>query len=423
MSSGQAKEITEDSESSIPTSQQRRNKRPRLCRSSNSNTSAEVEVGELEELKDSGDMADMVDDKDDDMKYGEEFMSNFVDRIDVCWNDIVDRITQSQFWKSQEEAMNRMDTDLNELKEENAALRKRLLFSEGRLTRVEKELDKAKEKIIDLTSRSMRDNLIFKNAEETRGEDVEEKIRKILKDKLQIQNSESLEIQRAHRTGKPGAGYTRNIVARFSSKSKGVVMRHLKNLRRDDAIKISEQYPPEVNLHRSKLWPQFIEAKENHKDTRFNVDTLIIENKVVKPPKDKIMDINMDATSRAMSLKPKHTPVNSSSNSHFQGHIIPVESIDDVIPAVQALCSEPRVAGAAHLIYAYKIGNEESYLSNYEDDGEWGGGREVMKVLDEKRCFNHVVAVTRWHSGRVLGPSRFKLIKEMAEKAVAKVIQ
>ena len=352
---------------------------------------------------------------------GEEFLSDFMDRIDVCWDEIVTRLLDSQFWKERENSLNVMETDIHELKEENERLRKRVKFTEGRLTRAEKELDEAKEKIIDLSSRSMRDNIVFKNVAESRGEDVEEKIIKILKEKLKIDNAEEIIIQRAHRVGKASPKYTRKIVACFSSKSKTTVMRHLKHLSKNDDIKIHEQFPPEVHMRRSKLWPQFIQAKQSNVDARFSVDKLIVDNKVVNPPKDKVMDINMDVTSRSLTMKPKHTPVMTNTNNHFQGHTIPVTSADDVVPAIQALCSDQRIAGSSHLVYAYKIGNERSYISNFEDDGEWAGGREIMKVLDSRNCFNHIVAVTRWHGGRMLGPSRFKLIQETAEKAVSLV--
>jgi hypothetical protein len=358
----------------------------------------------------------------DDQEKSQVFTSVFMDKIDVCWEEIVDRIINADFWKNREESLNQMDSEIQELKEENANLRKRLKHTEGRLTRTEKELEVTKEKVIDLTARSMRDNLIFKNVEESRGENVEEKVMRILQTKLNI-TDERIEIHRAHRVGKYNTRYTRNIVVCFTSKSKATIMKHLKNLPKEDVIKIQEQFPPEVHMRRSKLWPQFIHAKQNNHEARFNMDRLIVNNKVINPPKDKVADINLDVTSKAMSMTAKHTPVSSTDNNHYQGHTIPVTCADDVVPAIRALCSEQRVAGSSHLVYAYRIGHEGSYLSNFEDDGEWGGGREVMKVMDEHKLFNQIVAVTRWNGGRMIGPSRFKHIRETAEKAVSSLVE
>ena len=70
-------------------------------------------------------------------------------------------------------------------------------------------------------------------------------------------------------------------------------------------------------------------------------------------------------------------------------------------------------------MYAYRIGNESYNLSNFEDDGELGGGREIMAVVDERQCFNHLVAVTRWYGGHHMGPSRFEHIKKAAHNAIS----
>ena len=82
-------------------------------------------------------------------------------------------------------------------------------------------------------------------------------------------------------------------------------------------------------------------------------------------------DISLDVTKRTLEMKPKRAAVMTMNRSHFQGHIVPIKSVDDVIPAIQALCRDQRVAGASLLVYAYQVGNENYYISNFEDDAEW----------------------------------------------------
>jgi hypothetical protein len=353
-----------------------------------------------------------------------EVMSDFLDRVDCNWEEILQRLRESEIWKAMEESISSTDRDIEDLRTENKTLRKRLENTEGRLTRTEKKLQEAQEKILDLTSRSMRENLVFKNVQETKGENLDHKLRDIFKTKLKIPEAEvrGIVIERVHRIGKPSTARSRNIVAKLSPLSKSKVMVHLKNLSRDDDVKITEQFPPEINARRNKLWPQFIEAKESGKKAKFNVDKLVVDNKIISPPQDKVTDINLDVTKRSMELKPKHTGITSVDRSHFQGHIVPIQSSDDVIPAIQALCQDQRVAGSMHLMYAYRIGGENHYISNYDEDGEWGAGRELMSVLDQSGSFNHLVAVTRWYAGRNLGPTRHDQIRYTAELAV-KLIQ
>ena len=66
------------------------------------------------------------------------------------------KLAQSSVWREQEDSMRYMDESIMKLKNENDGLRKRLKITEGRLIRVEKRLDDANEKILELTTRSMK---------------------------------------------------------------------------------------------------------------------------------------------------------------------------------------------------------------------------------------------------------------------------
>jgi hypothetical protein len=344
--------------------------------------------------------------------------NDFMDKIASNWDLILQNLKDSDLWQSQEKALNSMDQDINALKQENKTLKARLMQTEGRLTRAERKLEEANDRIIDLTARSMRNNVVIKNVEETRGENVEEKIRAVFQEKLNVPNPELIDIKRAHRVGKQSGGRTRNIIAKLSSKGKTTVMTHLKNLPKGDQIRIQDQFPPEVNARRNKLWPQFIQARQAGKEARFNVDKLVVEKKVIDPPRDKVRDINMNVASRSLTMETKHTPVVSVDRSHFQGHKVLIDAVDDVIPAIQALCRDQRVAGASNIMYAYRIGDDRRYISNFEDDGQWGAGNAIINVLDAKNCFNQLIVVTRWHGGRNIGAERFDKIKDLAEQAI-----
>ena len=148
-----------------------------------------------------------------------------------------------------------------------------------------------------------------------------------------------------------------------------------------------------------------LEVKQSRQNVKYQVDKLLVGIKLVNPPCDKVKDINLDTTSKSFGLKAKQTPVVTTNRRRFQGHIIPIGSTDDVMTAIQSLCQDQRVAGSTHIMYAYRIGNESYNLSNFENDGELGGGREIMAVVDERQCFNHLVAVTRWYGGHHMGPS------------------
>ena len=250
---------------------------------------------------------------------------------------------------------------------------------------------------------------------------LREKSMKLFKEKLKITDEDlkDVDIERIHRIGKASREYTRSIVMKLNSKGKAKVISHIRNIPRGDPVKVVEQLPAEIQTRRNKLWPQFIQAKEAGKQAKFNKDKLIVENRVYNAPKDKVNDINLNVIERSMSFSPRHSSVTTvDRNNHFQAHTVPIKSQDDVIPAIQALLKDPRVAGSNHISYAYRIGNERYSTSNYEDDGENGAGRDIMSVLDQNGVYNCLVAVTRWYSGKQLGGSRQRHIRQAAETAI-----
>ena len=116
-------------------------------------------------------------------------------------------------------------------------------------------------------------------------------------------------------------------------------------------------------------------SKTSKQQAKFNVEKLIVDNKVVHPPRDKVSDINFDVTGKSMDMKSKTTAAVTIDRSHFQGHIVPIKSTDEVIPAIQPLCKDQRVAGSTHMIYGYRIGSARYNIWNWEDDGEHGSMR------------------------------------------------
>ena len=122
------------------------------------------------------------------------------------------------------------------------------MLTEARLTRAEKKLDEAQEKIQDLTTRSMRDNLVIKNVEEKKGESEEQikgTLNSMFKDRLKLtdEDLQSVQIDRVHRVGKPRkpGSRPRNIVAKLSSKGKSTIMSKIKLLKMERGT-ICHQY-------------------------------------------------------------------------------------------------------------------------------------------------------------------------------------
>ena len=97
----------------------------------------------------------------------------------------------------------------------------------------------------------------------------------------------------------------------------------------------------------------------------------------------------MDTPELALNLQAKHTPIVTKDKSLFQAHgtSVKIASPDEVVLAIKALCADATIAGATHLMYAYRVGTENQSIHNFEDDSEWGGARH-MDTIQKKNVYN-----------------------------------
>ncbi|XP_060597999.1 uncharacterized protein LOC132751777 [Ruditapes philippinarum] len=147
-----------------------------------------------------------------------------------------------------------------------------------------KEMENAlKAEIIDLKSRSMRDNLLFHKLPEEKDENCEEKIKHFIQDKLKIDNAiDTIRLQRAHRVGPFKAGKSRPIVAKFTEfHDREKVRRAAKELKGSN-FGISEQFPKEIVEQRRKLIPIMLQARKDGKEAYLKVDKLYINNQLYR---------------------------------------------------------------------------------------------------------------------------------------------
>ena len=336
---------------------------------------------------------------------------------------ILERVFASDRFSNMAKQISWQEERIKALEEENKKLRQKLAIVEGSVTRNEINTTKINDKVIYMTSRSMRDNVIIKNLDEPLNEtedDLEIKAMNIFKDLLKIKQNDlqKIQIARIHRIGKPMTGKKRNVVARLTTRGKQIVIQNLKNIPRDSTVRVTEQLPPEIHAKREKLWPMFVEAKRKGQRTKWKHDSLEIDGRLHKHNEDRNADINLDTTEVAMTMSVKHTPILTRDNNHFQGHVVNISSKDDVVPALKALRADTRVAGASSCIYAYRIGTEQTNIHNWEDDTEWSGGRYVMEGITRHNIYNKLICITQWCGLRRLGPFRLDIIRELTKTAI-----
>lgn len=313
--------------------------------------------------------------------------------------------------------------DIDDCVQENTELQNKCRVLEGRLTRAEKEVDELRERILDQEARSMRDNIKFFNVPEVHNEPCETTVRRFLCNEMRVSDEDQRRIRfdRVHRTGIAGAGQHRVIVAKCNpSEGKHIIFSHIKNLDKYKKFGVSEQLPREMAERKKQLIPDYRQAKQDKKDVKWSVDKLIISGVVKEVKKDKVRDINVNTTEKAVTLQHeiRHSPPQTHQGSSFQGHSLKITSQDDIIPALHAIYSDSRVARATHNIYAYRLKSSDRYIEHYEDDGEWGAGAKLLDMLRDNNIENSLVCVTRWYGGTHLGKARFNHIINAAKESL-----
>ena len=279
----------------------------------------------------------------------------------------------------------------------------------------------------------MRENLVFHNIEESRGEDCEKVLLDFLKENMNIAVCDiyskenvtgEIRIDIAHRLGKKNSRQTsRPIVVKFlTRKGKEMVLRHGKNLKGLRYF-VSEQMPSTMRERRSAQNDRFKELRQNNPDRNSNKihfvkDQLLHNGKVVPSsfehnvlPDIPVIPLDYDELC--------HSEPISLNGSTFQGHAINVQTVEDAVSARNALFQNTAIAAAEHIVYAYRIDTHDGIFEmGNSDDGECRGSEILVRLLECEERDNIFLAVSRVRCGGNIGKRRFELIKQAGEEAM-----
>ena len=188
-------------------------------------------------------------------------------RLDAITKDLQDIKTSLQFTQK----------DVDDIKTDNAKQIERCNAMQSDIFKVCDSLLAVTDKMEYLEGQSRRNNLVFEGIQEAPGEtwaETEEKVKKVLAEKLQLQRE--IEVERAHRTGKPGGDRTRPIVVKFlRHKDRSAILQRTKLLK-GSKIFINEDFTDTVRRTRKELMPELRAARERGDIAYLRQEKLII---------------------------------------------------------------------------------------------------------------------------------------------------
>jgi hypothetical protein len=284
------------------------------------------------------------------------------------------------------EALELKMDDMEENIEEQAMtidiLQKKCLMNEGRITRQEKLIEDLRENSLQLQAQLLHDNIAFYNIPEERNENVVTVLQDFLYNEMKVSEDDVSRVTftKAYRMGDKGnAKRTRGIMAVVGDVGQNIIWSHTKNLKGKN-FGVINHLPRELADRKRQLLPQYKAARAKNLKPKWSGEKLIIGGNVTEVKRDRVHDINVDTTEKAITMKVKRSPIPKTyKGSTFQGAKVAVNSTDEVISALHAIYKDCRSARATHNMYAYRIQSGDSIIEHYEDDGEHGGGRKSHK--------------------------------------------
>ena len=231
-------------------------------------------------------------------------------------------------------------------------------------------------------------------------------------------------IDTTYRVGQKGQK-PRPLVVRFlSHQGRNIVFSYTRNLKQTP-FSVSEQFPPTVRERRSVQIPMLIklrnEAKANKEDTsiKLSADKLLVNSKQNLQAFQNNPLNTVNSADQPISFHIIHSTVTEVRKSKFQGHILPIHTVDEGVKAVRAMLQDRDCVQSDHIMYAYKLLDENGQtLSGYYDDKEWKGASVLANIIEEKDLCCFILIVTRKYGGINLGKRRFELIKKVACEAI-----
>ena len=155
---------------------------------------------------------------------------------------------------------------------------------------------KLNEKFLELETYSRRDNLIFHGVHQDDKETCAIKIKKLLRDSLQLdpQTVDDMCFQRCHRM--PGKTKPTPIICRFANFNDRELVWSTRKKLKDTNLRISENFPDEIRNRRSALFPYMLAAIKADKKATLKYDKLLIEGQLYTVDSIKEMSLDFDPT-------------------------------------------------------------------------------------------------------------------------------
>lgn len=331
--------------------------------------------------------------------------------------------TLAEFSKGQDDKMSIVSAEV-------IALREELEISKGLIQKQSKQIAALKNRQIDLTARSMADNITItgiKGDTKDKDQNCIPLLLNFFEEEMQIDLDEEEEIRVAHRIGQFAKGSHRPIVFRCPASLKKRIFENTRKLA-GKPFSINQQLPDALVENKREIRQRIKERQkleeglEGNQKSTFNVRNAKLyinghlQKKMLLPPAPAQLFVSKDEIDKMNSLDIQYTTSKPMKNCDFQAAACIVNNMNEVHLAYKRLFRE--FPAADHIAAAFDCQGE----SGYQDDSEYGSGYRLLNSIRDTKVGNLAVFVIRFYGGEHLGPARFTAIKDLAVEALQKIV-
>lgn len=300
------------------------------------------------------------------------------------------------------------------------------------VVRQDQQIGILRQKIMELQQREMFPNLVITGIPEKQGEKPIQCFNEFVANQLEIK--ELIPANKAFRLGS-GASRPLLIELRHPEQKKKLFSSATKLKGKTNAAGgsyfISDHLPEQLNEERRRANELIAENKRktaSHKlDMSIVKGRLIINEepykKSVKAPTARdILKPDDSTLATAKEIKIIKGDEHSQDKSQFGSFAAEVKNFEQIRAAYLKL--KMKYTDATHVSCAFRLpGANTPQNQDYIDDGEFGCGRTMLKVLQNEEMINTVVFMVRYYGGVHLGVKRFNIFRSLTEAAVKELRQ
>lgn len=346
-------------------------------------------------------------------------------------------------------AMEATQTRMAALLDENKRLVKELKILQGLVQKVSQHTTQNSTQLLDLTRRGMEQNLILHGVDNTieiedpkmetpmfkAAERPKHSALEFFKKVLDL-NLEPEDIWKAHRTGVYKEGKVKPLIVKVSYSAKELIMENvgrlkgLSNGKTKQKYFVSEQIPEGVveankqTANRAKVLREANDEKapENRQKIQVIKDKILVDGILNTPdittpqPSQLFLDSAAQKEVDKIQANLMETETKVIRNSEFLAIATKVHSLKEVQQSYVAVLQ--RYPASDHAMMAYALREDHQVKSGFCDDGEYGAGITLKKLLFEQKVRNTAIFVLRKYGGIHLGFNRFAAIQDIATEAL-----